>query len=142
MVRMETVERAVLALLALSAVAWLAVSYRNTQDVKEAFEISAAPYSPERFERGLDLVERAALLNPDRGETARLRMTLELKAGRRHEAVETAERYVRAEPDNSDAWARLADATRHVDPERSARARARWAELDPVGDRLSRKRGP
>ena len=143
MLRVDTIERVALAVLAVSVIAWLAVSYRNTRLLEEAFGIAAtANAPPQRVEHGLDLVERAELLNPDRGETARVRVVLELKAGRRDRAIETAERYVSAEPDNSDAWALLADLSRTVDPELSARARARWAELDPVGDRRGREASP
>ena len=129
----DTIARAVLATVALAAIAWLGTSYRNTRLVEEAFGTGATAHAPAaRVEHGIDRLERADLLNPDRGEIARVRVVLELKAGRPDDALETARSYASAEPDNPHAWLVLADVSREVEPEESARARARWAELDPV----------
>jgi tetratricopeptide (TPR) repeat protein len=136
MARKDLIARVLVAALALAAIAWLGLSYRNTALLEEAFDIAATPDVPgERIEHALDLVERSEPLNPDRGEITRLRVALQVRAGRRDLALETAKRYARAEPESTDAWALLADLSRTEDPELAAMARERWAELDPVRGR-------
>jgi hypothetical protein len=133
MTRTHPLARALLALLALAAIAWLALSYRNTRLLDEAFEIAGTHDIPQqRIEHGLDLADRARPLNPDRAHIERLRAVLQRRTGRLDLAIDTMERSTRAEPDNSDSWAELSELSRDVNPELSARARARWAELDPV----------
>jgi tetratricopeptide (TPR) repeat protein len=138
MARKDLIARLLLAALALAAIAWLALSYRNAVLLEEASDIAGTPdVPPERIDHALDLTDRGEPLNPDRANIERLRAVLQRRLGRVDLAIETMERSTRAEPENYDAWAELSELSRDVDPELSARARARWAELDPVRGRAS-----
>jgi tetratricopeptide (TPR) repeat protein len=134
----DLIARVLLAALALAAIAWLALSFRNTVLLDEAFDVAGThDVPPERIDHALDLSERGDRLNPDRAHILRLRAVLQRRAGRLDLAIETMQRSTRAEPENPDAWAELSELSRDADPELSARARARWAELDPVRGRRS-----
>jgi hypothetical protein len=141
MARKDLIGRALLAAVALAAIAWLALSYRNAVLLDEAFDIAATPgVPPDRIEHALDLADRGEAVNPDRAHVRRLRAVLQRRLGRLDLAIETMRGATSAEPENSDAWAELTELTREADPELSADARARWAELDPVAARRLRER--
>jgi cytochrome c-type biogenesis protein CcmH/NrfG len=141
MARTDLIARALLAAVALAAIAWLALSYRNVVLLDEAFDIAATPdVPPERIEHALDLADRGEALNPDRAHVWRLQAVLQRRLGRLDLAIDTMQAATRAEPENSDAWAALTDLTRDADPELSAEARARWAKLDPAAARRLRER--
>ena len=143
MARTDLIARALLAALALVAIGWLGLSYRNTVLLDEAFDIAGTPDVPrDRLDHALDLADRAEPLNTDRAQIERLRAVLQRRTGRVDLATETMKRSTRAEPENSDSWAELTALTRDVDPELSAQAHARWAELDPVAARRLGERGP
>ena len=137
----DLIARVLLAALALGAIAWLALSFRNAVLLDDAFDVAATPgVPPERIDDALDLTERGETLNPDRAHVWRLRAVLQRRSGRPDLAIETMKRSTRSEPENADAWAELAQLTRDIDPELSAEARERWAALDPVAARRLRDR--
>jgi predicted Zn-dependent protease len=127
-------QRTALALVAVLALAWLAVSYRDARLQARAAELADVPEAQldaARVRESDDLLERARLLNPDR-TLAYDRAVLMLRAGRRDEGIERLERYLRAEPEHREAWGIYAVATAEVRPEASRRALRRYRELGPA----------
>jgi predicted Zn-dependent protease len=127
-------QRIALALVAILAVAWLAVSYRDARLHARGSELARLPaeqLDAATVRESDDLLRRARLLNPDR-TLAYDRAVLMLRAGRRDEGIERLERYLRAEPEHREAWGIYAVATAEVRPEASRRALRRYRELGPA----------
>jgi hypothetical protein len=130
--------RVALALCAVLIVAWLGVLVRD----RDVGEESAAPllYQPNmseaRFQRYIDRLGEARLLNPDPTVDVVL-ATYQLVRGHRRIAAEDAERIVRREPQNLTGWTILYRATQGRDPAVAARAAAAMRRLNPLGSERS-----
>ena len=125
-----------LAAVAVAAVAWFAVSFRNERTLERAQDVSlvAAP-TPAEIDAALADARDAELLNPDWAEPEGLRATLAIRAGRNREAYDSLRSMVRREPENLQAWALLSLVSRELDPPLAERAAAKVRELDPVNTR-------
>ena len=128
---MSAAARAVLLAVALAAMAWLAVSWRDTRLFDDAARTANDPRAtPAERRAALDDAERSKLLNPDRTGADVVRAALETRLGRPGEAQRILEQVVRREPENANAWLLLREFTRESDPRLSARAERRVRELD------------
>jgi hypothetical protein len=135
--------RVALALVAITAIAWLALSFRNDRLVQRAQDVAEQQSPPPGdVRRALADLDRADALNLDRGSAGVLRAALHVRERRLDRAAAVAEQLVGDEPEWADAWALLAAATRESDPARSAEARARLRELDPAGERTRERAEP
>ena len=140
------IQRIALVLVALVAAGWMAVALRDARQQRHARQIlreeipalarGGTPNQARVAEAGRAL-ENARLLNPDRTPEVERANQLFL-AGRERAAVAQLTRVVEAEPDNIEAWARLAIAARSADPAAAAIARRKVDELDPRGAELRR----
>jgi cellulose synthase operon protein C len=119
--------RAILAVVAVAALAWLGVLLRDAR--------LAAPGSASATDRAaasedapgaIDGLRRALLLNPD-SQLDVYRARLELAARRPQESLRTAEALVAREPENIDGWVQVWAAA--VNTRDRARARAALAEI-------------
>jgi predicted Zn-dependent protease len=122
--------RVALATVALLALAYLSIGYRNVVLAERGARLAALenPTNAEVAEAE-DLLQRARLLDPD---TRTLLVEGGLLAAQgRDEGRALIERAVEREPDNVLAWSVLAAVTREADPARSRAARARMRELSP-----------
>jgi predicted Zn-dependent protease len=129
-------QRIVLALVAVLAAAWLAVSYRDARLQARAAELTDVPEA--QLDAGTvreadDLLRRARFINPDRTLDFQ-RGVLMMRAGRFELAVDRIEGYLRDEPENREAWAFLWGASARTDPALARRALRRFRELGSVGD--------
>ncbi len=139
------IARVLLAVLALAAAAWVGTSLHSAQLVSEAatelvgrqpsgegLDLAALGRrgTPERLNRGADLLERARKWAPYQAPIT-TEAGLLFAAGRKRRAVELCEELVRREPDNPEAWATLARLVQNSDPARSEQARRRLRELTP-----------
>jgi predicted Zn-dependent protease len=122
--------RVALATVALLALAYLSVGYRNVVLGERGARLAALESPTDaQVAEAEDLLERARLLDPDTRP-----LLLEgglLAAHGRDEGLALLEDAVEKEPDNVLAWSVLAAATREADPARSRAARARMRELSP-----------
>jgi hypothetical protein len=130
-------QRIVLALVALLAAAWLAVSFRDARLEARGLELARLPF--DRLDAGTvresdDLLRRAELLNPDRS-LAYQRGVLMLRAGRIEEGVARIRRYLRDEPEQREAWGILSAATARAQPALSREALRRYRELGAADTR-------
>jgi predicted Zn-dependent protease len=129
------IQRAVVLVAALLAIAWLAVSYGNAQAIRGA-QVTAADRhaSPAEVARALSDLRGAGTLDPGTGaELLSYRASLEIHRRRLPAALTLLERLVRREPDTAEAWFLIAELSARSDPARSARARAELHRLDPLG---------
>jgi hypothetical protein len=127
-------QRIVLALVALLAVGWLAVAYRDARLQARGSELARLPaeqLDAATVRESDDLLRRAGLLNPDRSLLYD-RAVLMLRADRLDEGVERLERHLRAEPEHREAWGILLAATSRTRPDTSRRALRRFRELGPA----------
>jgi hypothetical protein len=129
-------QRIALALVAVLAAAWLAVSYRDARLQARAAELADVPEA--QLDAGTvreadDLLRRARFINPDRTLDFQ-RGVLVMRAGRFELAVDRLEDYLRDEPENREAWAFLWGASARTDPALARRALRRFRELGAVGD--------
>jgi predicted Zn-dependent protease len=122
--------RVALATVALLALAYLSIGYRNVVLGERGARLAALESPTDaQVAEAEDLLERARLLDPDTRP-----LLLEgglLAAHGREEGLVLLEDAVEKEPDNVLAWSVLAAATREADPARSRAARARMRELSP-----------
>jgi hypothetical protein len=130
--------RGALVLVALLAIGWFGVLYRDRRVGQAAADVIF--YQPglpaAEFERQLERLRGARLLDPDRyWDFTRARYLL--LRDRPVRALRTANGLVRAEPDNLDAWIIVHEAALEVDPRRAARALTEISRLNP---RLSGRR--
>ena len=129
-------QRIALALVAVLAVAWLAVSYRDARLQARATDLADVPEA--QLDAGTvreadDLLRRARFINPDRTLDFQ-RGVLMMRAGRFELAVDRLEGYLGEEPENREAWAFLWGASARTDPALARRALRRFRELGSVGD--------
>ena len=125
--------RALIAVLAVAALAWLGIGLRDLGLLERGERLSTAPDATAgQVDEAARLLEDARFLNPDLRPLLAEGAVLAARGGRRApEGLALLEEAVRREPDNVFAWGVLASATRRLDPERSRAARARAAELSP-----------
>jgi hypothetical protein len=135
--------RLVLGTLALVVAAWSAIALREAHAERRAGDILAgevrrvlegAPTPDrERVAEAGRLLHRGEPFQPDSSRELQ-RGTQLLLAGRPRAAIGQLRRLVAREPENVQAWSRLAtSAVRRVDPGLAARASRRVRELDPRG---------
>jgi predicted Zn-dependent protease len=128
------VQRVVVLVVAVLAVAWLGVSYGNARQIRHAQVVAADPHAtPAAIESALRDARSAHTLDPSLTESLSYAAALEIKAGRLGEAQKLYEEIVRREPDSPEAWVVLSKLTQKSDPARSAQAAAQAKRLDPLG---------
>ena len=130
-------QRIVLAIVALLAAAWLAVSFRDARLEARGLELSRLPLDrldADTVRESDDLLRRARLLNPDRSLVYD-RGVLMLRAGRSEEGVALIRRYLRDEPEQRQAWGILSAATARTRPAISREALRRYRELGAADTR-------
>jgi hypothetical protein len=130
-------QRIVLALVALLAAAWLAVSFRDARLEARGGELARLPLErldADAVRESDDYLRRAGLLNPDRS-LAYDRAVLFLRAGRSDEGVARLRRYLRDEPEQREAWGILSAATARTQPALSREALRRYRELGAADTR-------
>jgi hypothetical protein len=122
-----TAARAIVAVVAVAVLAWLAVMERDQRLV--ASGIAAAGRGDHRAaERAF---ERARFLNPDATPDVGLAFVAQA-SGRPGDAQAQLEAVLRREPDNLSAWGQLRNLARGRDPQVEQRAEAAIRRLDPV----------
>lgn len=122
-----------LALLATAAVVWLAVLLHGAALRDDGQEIALRDpktLSGAEVNRAVSLLRRARAHTPDT-EPLLDEAALLVRVGQMRRARPPLEELLRREPENLQAWAVLALATRTTDPARAAQARARMRELAP-----------
>ena len=126
-----TVQRIVLGVIALLAVGWLAVSYSDSQVIRDVQNVSAASRpTPAELERALRHVPDAGRLDPSRGvEIKSYEASLQIRLNRIPEALEKLEQIVRLEPDYVEAWFLIEKLS--PDRARAAEAAAQVRRLNP-----------
>lgn len=125
--------RAALAVIAVVAIAWLAVLFRDSLLIAQGKKIVFNPHAtPAQARHGLTIVEQAHLLNPDRAVIQGSIAAMYVRQGRSLAAVREYERLVSAEPDFADAWDLLAVNAARFDPSLAAHAVAMLRRLDPL----------
>jgi predicted Zn-dependent protease len=125
--------RGAVVVVALLALAWLGVLYRDRRVGQDAADVVF--YQPglgqAEWERQMERMQDARLLDPDRyWDLTRARYFL--LRDRPHEALRTAEDLVSDEPANIDAWIVVYKAGRQLDPRRARQALAEIRRLDPL----------
>lgn len=124
--------RLLIGVFAVLVLAWAGVLLRDHRTSEAASPLLfEAKLSAAEFDRNLAKFEDAELLNPD-SSLQLARATYLLVRDRRAEAADAAEELLASEPENLAAWGVLFDATRGLDPERAARARAEIRRLNPL----------
>ena len=129
--------RAILLVVALVAVGYLAVQLQASHRLDEGKEIAFSPrqVSPSDSRRAERRLEDAEALNNDATPDI-YRAIVIARAGRRQEAIGILQDVVRREPENVEAWGWLEFASRGRYPALNARVRARIRELNPqIGER-------
>jgi len=139
-VRGRAIERAVVLVVALAAVAWLALSYADAVRIRHLQEVSADPRAtPAELESALADARETRPLDPGTGaESLSYAASLEVRLKRPEAAVATLEEIVRREPDSAEPWLLIAKLTQTSDPALSARAAREFRRLDPRGQRALR----
>jgi predicted Zn-dependent protease len=128
------VQRGLVLVAALLAIAWLGVSYGNARVIRHAQVAAADPHvTPAEIESALREVRAGRTLDPSRTESLSYAAALEIRAGRLDEARKLYEQILRREPDTPEAWLVLSKLTQKSDPARSAQALAQVKRLDPLG---------
>lgn len=125
--------RAAAVLGALLVASWFALGVRQATSTEDAARIVSSLDRPSaaRTARAARLLDHAGTLNPDR-QVDLLRAQLDLQRGDRAAARRRVERVVGDEPDNIDAWTRLAFVVGRGDPAAFARAVREVRRLAPV----------
>jgi len=125
--------RALLAIAAIVAIAWLAVVLRDSLLISRVGRIATdRRASAADIRHGVVLARQARLLNPNRSLPLSWQAEMYTLQGRTDAAARTYERMVKEEPQFAEAWFLLAARTAGSDPGRSAQARARVRQLDPL----------
>ena len=126
------IARAVLAVAAVLAIAWFAVTWHDAHRIAHAMAATTAPH-PSRalLESGLAAARSAGALNPDRTTGLTYEVTLDVKLGRYQPALAAVKRLVALEPENAESWAFLSGFSAQRDPALAARALAQVRRLDP-----------
>ena len=125
--------RAALALLALLLLGWLGVLYRDQHVADKASDriFFENPLPPAEFERQMDRLSGAQLLDPD-GSWRLVRVRYMLLYGQPRRALVEADRFVASEPDNIEGWVLVLKAARGVDSARARQAAAEIRRLNPL----------
>jgi predicted Zn-dependent protease len=124
--------RAVIVLIAVAAIAWLAagiVASRAQDELRDLVNDTERP-TPAQLRRAHELRREAERATPGQ-RPALIEATLLLKGDDTTAARRVLEQAVRKEPDNAEAWLLLARATEDDDPARAERAMARVRALAP-----------
>ena len=126
-------QRVLVVVVAVLAAAWLAVSYGNSNTIRDVQKVAADPHaSPARLEGALRDLQSGQTLDPSRGvESLSYEASLEIRLRRFPQALKTLETITRREPDTAEAWFLIAQLTRASDPARAAAAQAQLLRLDP-----------
>jgi hypothetical protein len=124
------VQRALVLVAAVAAVAWLAVSYGDARLIRHAQVAAADPKA--------GAAELESALADARGagsgaEPLAYQASLNIRLHRLGEARRLLEQLVRREPETPEAWFLIAELTQRSDPALAARARGRLHQLDPLG---------
>jgi tetratricopeptide (TPR) repeat protein len=122
--------RAIVAVVAVAVLGWLAVMERNTR--LQASGVAAT--AQQDFARAESDFRAARLLNPDVAPDMRRSFVYEASS-RQDQAIALLEDVVRQEPDNRAAWGVIEEFTRERDPAVSARALQQLQRLDPLNAR-------
>ena len=128
-----TVQRIVVLVVSLLAIAWLAVSYGNARTIRHA-QVAAADRHASRaeLESALEDVRKSRPLDPSNdAESLSYQVSLERRLGRPADALRDLERLVKLEPETAEAWFLVAEFTKDSDPARSGEAGAQLHRLDP-----------
>jgi hypothetical protein len=129
-----SLRRGALLAVAAAVIAWLALSYEEARTIRDTQIVSADRHAtPGQLTGVLADLRRSRILDPNRTEELSYEAVLELRlhhlaAGRR-----LLEEVVRREPEFAEPYLLLAELTQTSDPARSAEARARLKQLDPLG---------
>jgi predicted Zn-dependent protease len=125
--------RLLLALCAVVVLAWVGVLVRDHYVGENAANtlLYQPNLSDREFDHHMERIEDSRFLNPSSsGDLARAKYYL--VRGRPRAAARVAERLVRSEPDNVDAWRLLWRATLDNDPARARQAAAQVMRLNPL----------
>jgi predicted Zn-dependent protease len=130
-----TLQRALVVVAALLAVAWLAVSYVDARVIRHAQVVAAdRAATPAELSAALADLDDAGKLDPSSGaEALSYKASFQIRLKRLDDARRTLDELVRREPDTAEAWFLIAELNRQSDPARSAEARAQLHRLDPLG---------
>jgi predicted Zn-dependent protease len=130
-----TLQRAVVLVIAVLAVAWLAVSYGNAREIRHAQVVAAdRNATPAEIASAIDELRHVGTLDPGTGaEALSYEASFEIRLNRLDQARRTLDEIVRREPDSAEAWFLIAALNRESDPARSAAAQAQLRRLDPLG---------
>jgi tetratricopeptide (TPR) repeat protein len=133
-----TLQRIVLAIVALVAVAWMAVSYADSRVIADVQAVSGAPSpTPAQLEGALHHARDAGTLDPSRGvEILSYEASLQIRLNKIPDALRSLEEIVRLEPDYAEAWFLIAKFT--PDRARAAEAAAQVRRLNPPVRRKKR----
>jgi hypothetical protein len=123
--------RALVAVIALLAIGWLAVMERDARLYERAIAAGGRLNDPGTSVRAEADMRGARLLNPDRSPDLG-RVVILVVTGRRPAARRLAEDVVSAEPDNLSAWVALRFADGGRDPALERRVDAALRRLDPL----------
>lgn len=127
-------ERLLVAVAALAAAGWLAVSLVGQSALDRAVHVSKDRNpTPAAMETAVTDAERAKDLRPADNEPDVVRGQLLVRQGHRAEGLKVLEAVARREPDNVRAWFYIAVLTVDTDKPRSRNALAHLRDLDPVG---------
>jgi hypothetical protein len=129
-----TVARAVVAVVAILLIAWLAVMERDARLLERGVQTSGRGHIPGNPERAEKAFRDARVLNPDT-EPDLGRAFLYFGTNRRARARALVEDVLRREPDNLTAWGLLFRVANEVDPAGARRALAARRRLDPLSAR-------
>jgi predicted Zn-dependent protease len=126
-------QRILLAVAALAAAGWLAVSLVGERALERATDVAKdRTATPAALAHGLHDAERAGDLRPADTEPDLTRAQLLVGLHRNGDAVKLLEQVVRREPDNVKAWFSLFVLTPPTDKARARQIFARVRRLDPV----------
>ena len=127
------IQRALVLLVALLAIAWLGVSYGNAGRIRDAETVAGdRQATPQEIDAAIRDLRRSRPLDPSNdAEALSYEASLNIRAGRTEEGLALLERVVRIEPDTAEAWFLIAQLTQQSDPARAAEARAQLRRLDP-----------
>jgi hypothetical protein len=127
-------QRILLAVAALAAAGWLAVSLVGERALEHAIAVSKdRKATPAALAHGVRDAERARDLRPADNEPDVVRAQLLAAERRAGEALTLFETVTRREPDNVEAWFFVALLSARTDPAQFRRARAQLRRLDPLG---------
>ena len=125
--------RLLLAACAILVLAWVGVLVRDHYVGENAANalLYESHLSDREFDRHMERIEDSRFLNPSSSADL-ARGSYYLVRGRPRAAARVAERLVRSEPENVDAWRLLWHATLDDDPARARQAAAQVMRLNPL----------